>query len=308
MTKMEELFQQKTKQDVSTTMLIDLSNILHASWHGSCRTDKGLKSEDDQIKMWRYIMLNMIALVKRQYPCEEIVVAVDSGSWRKKRFQYYKARRKLARAADTSFDSERFFATADEFVEELQANFPYKIVKVDDAEADDVIGTLVHHLHSKRQKIVIISRDKDFKQLFRFKNVIQFDPIAKKAVTESDPVDYLTLHILKGDSGDDVPNMLSDDNVFLDEKKRQKKITQGIIEKVQRLGIEEYAIQESLIANYERNQAMVELSPGVIPDEIVDGIIYSYSNQKPVGNYMGILQFFRKHKIRSLIEKVDQFL
>ena len=63
---------------------------------------------------------------------------------------------------------------------------------------------------------MILSGDKDFIQLHKYKNVTQYSPITKKFVNGIDPDEYLYEHILKGDVSDGVPNVLSVDNTFTD--------------------------------------------------------------------------------------------
>ena len=153
-----------------------------------------------------------------------------------------------------------------------------------------------------------MSRDKDFKQLLKKPNVKLFDPILKEFKEEKDPYNFLIDHILRGDSSDGIPNMLSDDNVFVNSDKRQKRITKKVVESVNELGIEEYAIVNGLVENYERNKLLVELSDETIPKDIWNETIYEYNQQKPKGSYLKVLQFLRKHKIKSLVDSVDSFL
>lgn len=57
--------------------------------------------------------------------------------------------------------------------EELKDNFPYKVVHMEGAEADDIIGALVQNTQEfgNHEPVMIISSDKDFIQLHKYSNV-----------------------------------------------------------------------------------------------------------------------------------------
>ena len=66
------------------------------------------------------------------------------------------------------------------------------------------------------KQIMIVSGDKDFIQLQNIDNVNQYSPILKKHVNGHNPDTYIKEHILKGDTSDGVPNVLSADNTFVE--------------------------------------------------------------------------------------------
>jgi 5'-3' exonuclease len=59
------------------------------------------------------------------------------------------------------------------FKQELKDNFPYKVIDVEGAEADDIIGTLVPR-HIMHEDILIISSDGDFLQLQQYNEASRF--------------------------------------------------------------------------------------------------------------------------------------
>ncbi len=307
MTALDEIFgheiEEKPKNNI---LIIDLSNILHSTFHAQVRFDRSLKDEFEKYAMWRFLILNSILNIKNKFQPDEIVLALDGKSWRKKWFNYYKANRVLARKKQTDINYEEFFKVSDEFIEEIIDIMPYKVIKHNDAEADDIIGILAHYL--KNKNIIITSRDKDFKQLLKFSNITLYDPVTKKFLTSEDPYLFLIDHIVRGDSSDGIPNIFSDDNTFVDSSKRQKRITKKIIDEVFENGLEKFVVNNNLIKNYERNRKLIELSEETIPQEIWNDVIFKYNNIEPEKNYIKIIKFLRKHKIRSLIDKADKFL
>jgi hypothetical protein len=309
MSTLDELFGTTDEIEVQykdNIAIIDLSNLLHSTYHAQVRFDKSLKNDNDKYAMWRFLLLNSILNVKNKLQPQEIVLAVDSSSWRKEFFKYYKARRILKRKEQTDFNYEEFFEISNGFIEEITEVFPYKVIKVERAEADDIIGVLAHLLSDKQ--VTIVSRDKDFKQLLRNPNIKLYDPIDKNYKTVECAYAYLLDHILRGDSGDDVPNMLSDDNTFVDSTKRQTKITKKVLAEVNEKGLELFAIDRNVMDNYERNKKLVELSKDEIPDDVWEETIFTYNQLNPKGDYMKVMQFLRKYKIRSLTEKAGAFL
>lgn len=307
MSTLDDIFgHDETQTSFNNINLLDLSNILHSTYHAQVRFDRSLNNDMEKYAMWRFLILNSILNMKNKLQPDELVICVDSHSWRKKAFQYYKANRVLAREKQEDFNYEEFIEVSNGFIDELAEFFPYKVIKVEGAEADDVIAVLTQHLQGKN--ITIISRDKDFKQLLRSPNIRMFDPIDKKFKTVECPYAYLMEHILKGDTSDGIPNMLSDDNTFVITGKRQTPITKKKLEAIHELGIEEFAIQNNAIKKYERNKKLVELSKDEIPENIWNNVIYEYNQQTPKGDYMKIVQFLRKHKIRSLTEKANMFM
>ena len=91
---------------------------------------------------------------------------------------------------------------------------PYKHIEVHGAEADDIIATLVRQYPD--EKVMIVSGDKDFIQLHKYDNVDQYSYVTRKEVSDPNPRLYLQTQILKGDSIDGVPNVLSSDNTFVE--------------------------------------------------------------------------------------------
>ena len=305
MSSLDELFGHDEKT-TTNPMIIDLSNILWATYHAQVKYDKSLNSNFERHAMWRYFLLNSILNVKVKFKPDEIVLAIDSSSWRKKKFEYYKANRVLAREKQEEFDYQEFIEVSNCFIDELIEVMPYKVVRIDGAEADDIIAVLVHQWRDKN--VLIISRDKDFKQLLRSPNIKMYDPISKEFKTVDCPYEYLMEHILKGDTGDGIPNMLSPDNIFVTTGSRQKSITKKVKESVNELGLEKYAIDNDVISNYERNKNMVELSKDEIPEDIWNNILFEYNNLDPKGDFIKVVQFLKKHKIRTLEDRASDFL
>jgi len=289
-------------------MLVDFSNIFWSAFYIE-QSDKMKLPEENEHDFFLFLLFKTILNIKNKFPeYGDIVFAIDSGSWRNDYFKYYKAKRKLSREKD-KVKFEELYKTVDYFLDNVKPILPYKFIKIPKAEADDIIGTLTFYLYDKKAKILIVSRDKDFKQLLKYKNVQLYDPIAEKWLNEPNPEIYLINHIVQGDSGDGIPNILSEDNIFLQDNKRQKPITKKLKEELLANGIDDFVINHGCLQNYKRNRKLIELSPETIPETIQTQIIYEYENYGELNfDDKKLIEFMRKHNIKTLLPKINQFM
>jgi len=279
-------------------ILIDLSQIMVASTMMSM----GKEQSQVDIDMVRHMVLNSLRMYRSKYHKEygELVLCCDGRhSWRREHFPQYKAARKTNREAD-SRDWTQIFGCLDTIKSELKEFFPYKYLEIDEAEADDIIGILASKAGS--EKVMIISGDKDFIQLQKYKTVKQYSPITKKLVTADNPYNYLKEHILRGDSSDGVPNFLSSDNCIVD-KIRQTPISKKKIELWIDQDPEDFCNEEQL-RNYHRNMKLIDLQ--FTPLNIVEQINQQF-NEIPKGKRSNLLNFFIERKLNNLIQDIGEF-
>ena len=146
----------------------------------------------------RHIVLNTYRFYKNKFGEQygNLVICDDAGdSWRKEVFPYYKASRKKTRETD-GHDWGKIFDAMNKIRKEVRENFPYKVMWVERCEADDIIATLCMNFNVK-EKILIVSSDKDFQQLQRYMNVKQYSPIHKNFIYCENPQNFLKEHILR---------------------------------------------------------------------------------------------------------------
>lgn len=258
----------------------------------------------------RHVILNKLRSIKQLYKgYGEMVIACDGkNNWRKKVFPYYKANRKKARD-ESELDWGSIFNSLNKIRDEIKENFPYIVIEIDTAEADDIIGALATKYgaqlnNDSTEKIVVISGDKDFVQLQRFSNVEQYDPVRKKKIEHSDPIAMLKEHIIRGDAGDGVPNFLSDDRCLIDHV-RQKKITEKRLEIWLAQDVDTF--ETTLKRNFRRNEQLIDL--GYTPKNISDASIEAYEQQKQTCGIKRskIFNYFIKHKLKNLMESIGEF-
>ncbi len=250
----------------------------------------------------RHMVLNSLRAHNKKFRKEygQMVIACDSSNvWRKEIFPNYKAGRKANRAK-SEHDWSLIFDIISKVKNEIKTFLPYKVIEVDTVEADDIIAVLTSN-KQWAEKVLILSGDKDFIQLHS-DNVKQYNPVLNKFVgKDENPTLYLKEHILKGDRSDGIPNVLSDDNVFV-EGRRQRPLSKKRINS----WIEEISMTftEEEQRNYDRNRTLIDLS--CIPQTLEDKINNEFLNVK-VATRDKILGYFINKKLKTLIESIDEF-
>jgi 5'-3' exonuclease len=281
-------------------ILIDLNQVLLAGLMAQIANQKGKLDE----QLIRHMVLNIIRMHVRNFKGEygEVILCCDNRKyWRKEFFPFYKAGRKKTREK-SDLDWHLIFDILAKFKSELRENFPYKVIDVEGAEADDIIGTLVPR-HAPQQKILILSSDGDFLQLQQYgSNVKQYNPAQKKYVKSENPHLELKEKIIRGDKGDGIPNVFSPSDCFVREL-RQKPITQKIIEKYLTESPDNWN-DVYAFTNFHRNETLIDLR--FIPSEIKEKIINTYEEVKPASKQK-LLNYFIEHKLKNLIDVIEEF-
>ena len=256
----------------------------------------------------RHMILNSIRMYRSKFHKEygEVIIAADgANNWRRGAFPQYKASRRKNRG-ESDFDWNEAFRILNMIREEVLENFPYKVIHEEGCEADDIIGTLVEHTNEfgNYEPVMIISADGDFKQLQRYDNVKQFSPLLKKFVVEDHPRLHLLEKIIKGDKGDGVPNILSDDNVFVEELRQtpvSKKKMADILN-----AVEETDTSKPWWRNFQRNEMLIDLTK--TPQHLKENILKSYEAQDPWGNKGKVLPYLINKQCKMLIECIEEFI
>ena len=296
-------------------ILIDYSQVSLAA---ILTFQRELKGNEAEVKnLIRHVTLSTIKSYKKKYGKEygQVVIACDGRKyWRKEVFAHYKANRKKSRDA-SDLDWKLIFDTLTEMREDLAKHFPYKVVHVERAEADDVIAVLTKYVQENEliqeglveeaQKVLILSSDKDFKQLQLEWDVKQWSPMVKKFITasKSEIKDWMNEHIAKGDSGDGVPNVLSADDVFI-VGERQKPVSAKRLEEFKALGREACRTDDER-TRWDRNIRMVDFA--YIPEDVSAEITTAYLNTRPNTDRMAIMNYLMEHRCRLLLDELEDF-
>jgi hypothetical protein len=284
-------------------ILVDYNQVILASLFASIGNHTDVAADESII---RHMFLNSIRSNRKKFSEEygEIVVCCDGkNTWRKEAYPYYKANRKAGRDK-SGMDWNALFQIMNNVRSEMDEYFPYKVVHIEHCEADDIIGAVINEYGSElnigSEKFLILSADKDFIQLQKYANVDQYDPIRKRWIRNDQPVNYLNEHILKGDTGDGVPNILSPDNC-LAVGERQSPMTK------KRLALYSQGpevMDEETLRRFHRNKMMIDLSQ--IPQKYQDLVLESYNKESSVGRER-LFNFFVEKKLKHLITDIQDF-
>lgn len=284
-------------------ILVDYNQVILASLFASIGNHTDVAADESII---RHMFLNSIRSNRKKFSEEygEIVVCCDGkNTWRKEAYPYYKANRKAGRDK-SGMDWNALFQIMNNVRSEIDEYFPYKVIHIEHCEADDIIGTVINEhgseLNIGSEKFLILSADKDFIQLQKYANVDQYDPIRKRWIRNDQPQQYLEEHILKGDTGDGVPNILSPDNC-LAVGERQSPMTK------KRLALYSQGpevMDEETLRRFHRNKMMIDLSQ--IPQKYQDLVLEEYNKESSVGREL-LFNFFVEKKLRHLITDIQDF-
>ena len=278
-------------------IIIDMNQITLASVMMNFHMTKSEELEEDMI---RHMILNSIRMYRIMFKEEygEVVLTYDSRHyWRREIFPQYKQNRKKGRENDSK-DWDKIFGLLNSIKSEFKEILPYKYVEVYGAEADDIIATLCKEYQD--QKTMIVSGDKDFIQLQKYKNVKQYSPILKKYVNGHNPDTYIKTHILKGDSSDGVPNVLSPDHTFV-EGLRQRPLSK---KKIEAWIKSETGMSDEVKRNYQRNHKLINLDN--TPEDLQKSILDTF-NEAPYGDRSKILTYFIENKLKELTDSIGDF-
>lgn len=267
-----------------------------------------------EVPLLRHMIINSIRGYKQKFGEKygELVIACDNYNyWRREEFSYYKAGRKKARE-DSGFDWKVIFEALSMIRDEINDYFPYKVINVHGAEADDIIAVLAEWsqtndltsgLFDEPKPFLVLSGDHDFIQLQKWNNVQQYSPIQKKFVkSDVSPEKYAFEHIIKGDKGDGIPNVLSADDSIVNGV-RQKPITQKKLDEWFK-NPELMPQDADFKQNYQRNKKLVNFDS--IPEKVKTAIINSYVDQ-PQKDKSRLLNFFVQNRMKNMMELIEEF-
>lgn len=297
-----------------TISLVDFSQLVISSV--AVNQDEFAR-ESDPANLIKHVALTQLLALKKRFKSEMILCCDSRSYWRKSEYPAYKAHRKHAKK-DSKLDWNMVYETLDELKKDLSLNFPYLVLEVDGAEADDLIAILVKYFQTHNliqtgllespEDIVICSTDKDFMQLQKYKNVSQWNNVQKKLMHCENPNNFLIEHICTGDTGDNIGNVCTGDdwaiarsnNVSARASSFMTKRLPEFFEK----GIDA-CVNESERRNYKRNELLVDFDK--IPDVIYNKVIDAYTSSAINGNTMSVFKYLNEKRMKLLTSDFQSF-
>lgn len=285
-------------------ILVDMNQVTISNLMVQINQSKTKSVDEDLV---RHMVLNSLRMYRTKFGDKfgELVLTYDSRRyWRRDYFPNYKANRKKSRES-SSLDWNSIFQSLNIIRDEIRETFPYKVVEVEGAEADDCIAAIVQHISvtpNEFEQILILSGDKDFIQLHKHNFVKQYSPVLKKFINNIDPSIYIREHVLRGDTSDGVPNFLSPDNTFVDGLRQKPMSTKKIADWIE--SKPEDVFTEEMMRNYQRNKTLIDLE--CIPKELVGRILEAY-REPPQGDRSKLLNYFIQKRLKNLMADIGDF-
>lgn len=283
-------------------ILLDYSAVAIASMMVSIKKEGELLNE----KFALHMILNSIRKANAKFSKKfgtMVICCDDKKNWRTQEFEFYKYKRKRDRK-NSDIDWKLIYKCLDYTKDTLIKDFPYNVVAVDNAEADDIIGALSVYATDESKPTVIVSNDKDFIQLHS-DFVCQFRPMEQAYVRHPEPKIFLKELILRGDADDGIPNIKSPDNHFTLDGKRQKPMYTKDVD-IWKYDESNSQIPEEFINNYYRNKQLIDLT--FTPQSIKDESIQQFVFRRQRANKPKMTKFFMKHQLRYLHERINDFV
>lgn len=302
-------------------IVIDYSSLAVVAVTGNLSKSE-LSGKEDALPLIRHVILDSILQTKHKHKQKfgsEVVIAIDNkknGYWRTRLNKYYKLNRK-EKNQKSDIDWGYVFNSISTVKKELVEHFPYKVIEVEGAEADDVVAVLCRYVHDHKtvregvteapEPFLIVSKDGDFAQLHKYQNTEQYSPQEKKMITTKslkEVHDALLTKIIKGDSGDGICNILSPVNSLVDKIKQNSVSTKNFL--IPLLENDDHSwLTEEQKERMSLNRKLIDFD--YIPEDIQTNILNAYHNVEVNGNKNKVFNYLIQNKMKVLFARVDEF-
>lgn len=300
---------------MSNVLLFDLNNLAMRNFFTK---EIQPDSPNPQYQLWKYEIFSQIYWsIQKFKPVDEIILACDGkDSWRKLLFDRYKGDREKKRRDDIDWDT--LFAQLNSFIQDIKQHIPFKVIKVNRAEADDVIAVLCNNI---KKHTIIMSNDSDFLQL-QSSTTSVYNPTKGEYLWLTEDKDvFLSKLCLKGQSKDNIFNAKTPSDY--PEELRKPPLGEKTADKIIENGLNDFLDSKQTInkkytdvdgneqiydvdfyprGNFDRNQKLINFDN--IPKIVVDRILqtyYSYEMPDPGNMY----SFFERQGWTSFLESFE---
>lgn len=289
------------------TMVIDISNISIATLMNNF---KPKEQASITIEIIRHLVLDTLRFnvvkFKGEYP--EIVIAFDDRNyWRRQKAWYYKKRRQIEHE-ESEWDWDRLNNFLNPVFEEIRQNMPYLGLKVEFAEADDIIAVVTKKAVGEGRRVLVVSADSDFTQLQKYNGVRQWSPPQKKWVTPKygSPRNDLRYKNIKGDKKDSIAciKIRNDYIVTKVEGERAPAVKSSELEAWLEADDPTTLMTPEWAARYKENEELRDFE--FIPKDIENSIIEAYNTPKS-GSKAKMERYFMDNKLSRMFEKLSDF-
>lgn len=274
----------------------DFNNLCVRNW---CVKDIGADTPYPDTKLWKFRIIESIyqALFKSDNDINEVVLAVDDRkSWRKLYWDRYKENREKQREKSTA-DWSIFFKEFELLQKEFIFHLPFKLLKLQSCEADDIIAVICLE---RNNYYTIISNDEDFLQLSSDRIKI-YNPKKMSYITCEDTENFVIEKCLTGQAKDGIFNIRTP--LDWDVNKRKPGFGAQSAKKVMAEGLENWLKKENLEERFHKNRVMIDFK--LIPKTIKTRILNSYDNYK-LADPSNIYDFFKNNNFKWFLDNYDK--
>lgn len=252
-----------------------------------------------------HLLLNAVFNIKSKFHCtkeEPLYIALDNKTRRSWRYDFYEENSKKFdaykgmiykgnRTKDVTMPWKHLSKVYDELQDLLREGTDAIVLQHEKAEADDIIYVVAHLREKAEKDTIIVSSDKDFKQLIS-KHVMMYDPLKHNFIEIDDPKELLITDILTGQG--------RKDNILPCGKRLGKKTAEKMVHNI--VGF--LASDEQLNERYQFNRILIDLSE--VPDWIQEEIIEQLGEKHFNYNFGKMLQFCQKYRLSKVAERIDE--
>ncbi len=186
-----------------TIYLVDGTSYLHRAYHAVAPLSTSTGFPTNAVMGFTRMLLKLLAEKSPRYLA--VVFDAKGPTFRHEMFEDYKSNRPPM-ADDMAVQIPK--------VKEILEALNIKILEKEGYEADDLMGTLAKTAESKGYNVVLVTGDKDFRQLLS-PRVQMWDTMRDKVTTHEDlkkeygldPSQFVDVMGLAGDSGDNIPGV-----------------------------------------------------------------------------------------------------
>ena len=186
-------------------MIIDTPSLLFRV-HSA---NQKIKTGDDELNagLAMHMCFKTVLSHYKKHKPDQVAFAFEGrNNWRKEYTKSEKCVSKRPYKGNRVYtaSNEQFFALVDSFKEFLKLHTTSLVLHADRVEGDDLIGGFVKRYGNTSDELIVLSGDKDFTQLLKYKNLRLINPDKGKDRTCDDPDFFIFEKCIRGDSGDNV--------------------------------------------------------------------------------------------------------
>lgn len=204
------------------------------------------------------------------------------------KFEKYKGQRQK----DDTIPWDAIYEVYGNVMSALQAHSDFFVIGVQGAEADDVIAICAKYYAEKGQESIVVSSDKDFRQLHEPPRVQVWDPIKKCFIPSIVVEHWKKVHAIMGDKGD---------NIQAIRPRVAEKTAEKMVKDL------DYLLQTDpdLRERYEFNRTLTDFDR--IPSNITQKVIDTVESQGYNYDAMKLLKTFQQFRLAKIAERIHQF-